>query len=233
MAEILKPPKARGWFITGTDTGVGKTSFACGLLAALAAAGATAVGMKPVASGCRATANGLRSEDAERLQSASGITTDYIDINPYALAEPIAPHIAAADAGIDIRLDALRAHYARLAARARFVVVEGVGGWCVPLARRLTTVDVAHALGLPAILVVGLRLGCLNHALLTVDAIRAAGVPFAGWVANQIDPGMQRVPENVAALIGRFGMPPLASFPYGVSTTALLVSASVVHGLMR
>ena len=203
-----------GWFITGTDTGVGKTRVAHGLLEALARAGQRAVGMKPVASGCRATAAGLRSEDAESLLAASGVATDYADINPYAFAPPCAPHLAARASGVAIRLEKILGHFQRLQEKAPWLVVEGIGGWRVPLGEHLTMADVARALRLPVILVVGLRLGCLNHALLTLSAIRHDGIPLAGWVANQIDPAMTRVAENIAALEERVSAPLLASFPY-------------------
>ena len=203
-----------GWFITGTDTGVGKTRIARMLLEALARADQRAVGMKPVASGCRETAAGLRSEDAEQLLAASGVPVDYADVNPYAFAPACAPHLAAREGGVEIRLEKILACFRRLERNAPRVVVEGVGGWMVPLGARLTMADVARALGLPAILVVGMRLGCLNHALLTAAAIRHAGVPLAGWIANRIDPAMTRAHENIAALAERIEAPMLAALPY-------------------
>ncbi|MDO8705825.1 MAG: dethiobiotin synthase [Sulfuricaulis sp.] len=204
-----------GWFITGTDTGVGKTRVACRLLAALARAGQTAVGMKPVASGCQASASGLRSDDAELLLAASGVTPDYADVNPYRFAPAIAPPLAALEAGVEINLEKILASFRRLQKISPWVVVEGVGGWTVPLDERLTMVDVARTLRLPVILVVGLRLGCLNHALLTAAAIRRADVPLAGWVANQIDPVMTHVSENIATLEKRIPAPLLARFRFG------------------
>lgn len=204
-----------GWFITGTDTGVGKTRVACRLLAALARAGQTAVGMKPVASGCLASASGLRSDDAELLLTASGVTPDYADVNPYRFAPAIAPPLAALEAGVEINLEKILGSFRRLQQISPWVVVEGVGGWTVPLGECLTMADVAQALRLPVILVVGLRLGCLNHALLTVEAIRRADVPLAGWVANQIDPVMTHVSENIATLEKRIAAPLLARFRFG------------------
>jgi dethiobiotin synthetase len=203
-----------GWFVTGTDTGVGKTRVAGLLLKAMARAGLRAVGMKPVASGCRATDAGLRSEDAEALLAASGVAADYADVNPYALAPACAPHLAARESGVEIRLDTILDHFHRLQQQVPWVVAEGVGGWMVPLGARLTLADVARALQLPVILVVGLRLGCLNHALLTVAAIQRQAVPLAGWVANQIDPVMARVQENVDTLKNRIEAPLLAAFPH-------------------
>jgi len=203
-----------GWFITGTDTGVGKTRIACLLLEALAREGRRAIGMKPVASGCRETAVGLRSEDAESLLAASGGSVDYAEINPYAFVPAIAPHLAARETGIEIRLEKILDNFQHLQQKAPWLVVEGVGGWEVPLGEHLTMAEVARAMRLPVILVVGLRLGCLNHALLTASAIRREGVPLAGWIANQIDPAMTHVNENIAALNERIPAPLLARFPY-------------------
>ena len=177
----------RAWFVTGTDTGVGKTLVSAALLMALARTGRHVVGMKPVASGCNATPPGLRSADAEALRVAGNVAADYEDINPYALAAPTAPHLAAEAAGVQIDIAAIRAHYARLAARADDVVVEGIGGWLVPINRTQTMADVVRVLNLPVILVVGMRLGCLNHALLTQRSIAASGCRLMAWVANEVD----------------------------------------------
>jgi dethiobiotin synthetase len=203
-----------GWFITGTDTGVGKTLVSRLLLEALKRAGHSAVGMKPVASGCHDTAAGLRSDDALELMQVSGAAADYADVNPYALGPACAPHIAAREAGVEIQLEKILESFRRLRQKSPWVVVEGVGGWRVPLGGRLTMAEVAHALGLPVILVVGLRLGCLNHALLTAEAIRRADLPLAGWVANRIDPAMTHVPENIATLAQKIGAPLLAQIAY-------------------
>jgi dethiobiotin synthetase len=203
-----------GWFITGTDTGAGQTRIACLLLEALAREGRRAVGMKPVASGCRETAAGLRSEDAESLLAASGGSADYAEINPYAFVPAMAPHLAARETGIEIRLEKILDNFQHLRQKAPWLVVEGVGGWEVPLGEHLTMAEVARAMRLPVILVVGLRLGCLNHALLTASAIRREGVPLAGWIANQIDPAMMHVDENIATLNERIAAPLLARFPY-------------------
>jgi dethiobiotin synthetase len=202
-----------GWFVTGTDTGVGKTLVARLLLEALKRAGHSAAGMKPVASGCHVTAAGLRSDDALELMQASNAAADYADVNPYALASACAPHIAAREMGVAIRLERILESFRRLQQKSPWLVVEGVGGWMVPLGGRLTLVEVARALGLPVILVVGLRLGCLNHALLTAEAIRRADIPLAGWVANHIDPAMTHVPENIATLAQKIEAPLLAQIP--------------------
>ncbi len=204
----------RGWFITGTDTGVGKTLVAEVFLTALVRAGLKAAGMKPVASGCRATPEGLRNEDAERLMAASAVPFAYEDINPYAFAPPVAPHLAAAAAGVEIRLENILERFERLRSQADYLVVEGAGGWYVPLGSSLTMADLARALDLPVILVVGMRLGCLNHAMLTAQAIRHSGCTLGGWVANRIDPQMLLARENVEALCGRLEAPLIAEFPY-------------------
>jgi dethiobiotin synthetase len=205
---------ARGYFITGTDTGVGKTLVACALLHAFAHAGHRAVGMKPVAAGAVRHAAGLINEDVEQLRAAGNVTAASALINPYCFEPAIAPHIAAAQAGITIDLERVVRAYALLAAGADRVVVEGAGGFCVPLNSRETTADVAGLLGLPVVLVVGVRLGCLNHALLTAQAIRARGLKLAGWVSNQIDGAMPAARENVAALNERLAASLLATLPF-------------------
>ena len=202
-----------GLFITGTDTGVGKTEITAGLLAAFRSAGVSAVGMKPVASGCEPGADGLQSEDALKLIAAGGVDVPYSDVNPYALAEPIAPHIAAGLAGVDIRLGRIRDAYEALSQRAERVLVEGVGGWRVPLGPSLSLSDLPNALGLPVVLVVGLRLGCLSHSLLTAESIRARGVRLVGWVANEIDPDMLARDENIATLAALMDAPTLGVVP--------------------
>ncbi|MEX2163341.1 MAG: dethiobiotin synthase [Sulfuricaulis sp.] len=203
-----------GWFITGTDTGVGKTRIACMILAALAQRGMRAVGMKPVASGCTATHTGLGSGDAELLLASSSVSADYGDINPYAFAPPCAPAIAAREANVEIRLDKILLHFRRLQQAAQWVIVEGIGGWTVPLGDRLSMPDVAREIGLPVILVVGMRLGCINHAMLTASAVRHAGIRLSGWIANQIDPAMTRVDESIIDLARSLELPLIARFPY-------------------
>ena len=204
-----------GVYVTGTDTGAGKTVASVALLHALRARGLRASGMKPVASGCAATPDGLRNEDALALQAASDPVPDYADLNPFALPEPLAPELAARDAGVDIALPAILQAHARIAARADVVVVEGVGGWMAPLAAGLMQADLVRALDLPVVLVVGLRLGCLNHAALAARAIAADGVPLAGWIACEVDPAMARRDDNVALLAGRIPAPCLGRLPWG------------------
>ncbi len=201
----------RGLFVAGTDTGVGKTLVATALLRALAAAGTRAIGMKPVAAGLAPGA--AVNADVVALIAASGAEAPPADVNPYAFAPAIAPHVAAQQAGVEIELEAIVAAYGRLAARAD-VVVEGAGGVLVPLGPRLDMLDVAARLRLPVLLVVGIRLGCLNHALLSALAIAARGVALAGWIANRIDPAMEAQDASVAALVRRLPAPLVADLPF-------------------
>ncbi|HJT50394.1 MAG TPA: dethiobiotin synthase [Nitrosospira sp.] len=201
---------SKGYFITGTDTGVGKTLVSCVLLHAFASQGKTVVGMKPIAAGCE---NG-KWRDVELLAAASNVTASSEYRNPYALVPPIAPNIAANRAGINIDINVIRQAYLELQKTANVVIVEGAGGFHVPLNDREDSVDLAKALGLPVILVVGMRLGCLNHALLTANAIQAAGLTLAGWVANRIDPEMPVFDENVHALEQRLPCPLLCVLPF-------------------
>lgn len=196
--------KARGLFVTGTDTGVGKTRVAVALIRALQAQGLRVAAMKPVAAG---SAPGEINEDVAALVAAADVAADLDDVNPYSFADPIAPHIAAQESGVRIELDVIAAAFARLAAAADVVVVEGAGGWRVPLNDREDMADLAQRLGLPVVLVVGLRLGCLSHALLTAESIAARRVPWAGWVGNHIDPAMARQAANVATLRARLPGP--------------------------
>ena len=201
-------------YVTGTDTGIGKTVASCALLHALRLRGLRAVGMKPLASGCEHTPAGWRNEDALALQAASDPRPEYADLNPYALPLPLAPELAAREAGVAIELATIRAAYARLQAQADAVVVEGVGGWAAPLSASLDQADLVHALDLPVVLVVGLRLGCLNHAYLTARAIAADGCRLAGWIGNGIDPDMARRDDNLALLAARIAAPCWGVLPH-------------------
>lgn len=187
-------------YVSGTDTGIGKTLASCALLHALRVHGLRAAGMKPVASGCEFIDGEWKNADALALQAAGVPGIAYADINPYALEHPLAPELAARDAGIEIALPPILDAHARLAAQADAVIVEGVGGWAAPLSASLMQVDLVRALRLPVLLVIGLRLGCLNHALLSARAIAADGVHLAGWIASHVDPAMERVEDNVAML---------------------------------
>jgi dethiobiotin synthetase len=205
---------SRGFFVTGTDTGVGKTEVSLGLMRALQARGQSVTAMKPVASGCEATASGLINDDAQRLQSCSSVGVTYAQVNPYAFQPPIAPHLAAEACGATIEIQAIADSFGRLSGAADQVIVEGVGGWLVPIDGRQTMADVAVALELPVILVVGIRLGCINHSLLTATAVRACGLHLAGWIANRIDPDC-RVPDKIVATLGGWlAAPLLADVPY-------------------
>lgn len=205
-----------GLFVAGTDTGIGKTHVACALLHALCDAGLRASGMKPVASGCERTPLGLRNDDALALIAAGEPQpVDYRLCNPYAFEPAIAPHLAATDAGERIELARIEAAYSQLAARADFVVVEGVGGWMVPLSDALDASAIPRALGLPVILVVGFRLGCINHARLSARAILDDGCELLGWIGNHADPAMERVEDNIETLRRMLSVPCLGLLPHG------------------
>lgn len=203
-----------GCFVTGTDTGVGKTLVSTGLLHALAPHHCRVVGMKPVAAGVVPWGEDWASEDAIALRSASTLAVAPELDNPVLLLDPLSPHIAAERAGVQIDIAAIVRSYQALAAQADAVVVEGAGGFHVPLTDTQTGADLAQALALPVVLVVGLRLGCLSHALLTAEAIRARGLVLVGWVANRVDPEMEAADENIAYLRARLGVPLLAEVPY-------------------
>ncbi len=215
----------RGFFVTGTDTGVGKTLIACALLHALARAGRRVIGMKPVAAGAVRGAQGLINDDVALLQAAGNVDAPLALVNPYCFEPAIAPHLAAEQAGTVIELEFILDAYRNLSSIADIVVVEGVGGFCVPLNRGEDSADLAQRLGLPVILVVGLRLGCLNHALLTVQAIRAKGLRLAGWIANRIDPAMAAADENVAALAQRVAAPLLGEVEFAVAPDPQRIAA--------
>ena len=215
---------ARGVYITGTDTGIGKTFVSCALLHALRAEGLRAVGMKPVASGCERTDEGWRNDDALRLLAASDPQPDYALVNPYALPAPTAPELAACDVGVEVSLPPLRVAFDALTAVADVVVVEGVGGWAAPLSPRLDQSDLVHALELPVVLVVGLRLGCINHARLSVRAIRADGGQLLGWIGSAIDPQFERSEETVAILDRCIPAARLGLLPHGADAVGCAVA---------
>lgn len=192
--------KLRSCFVTGTDTGVGKTMVAAALLHRLAQRGLRAAGMKPVAAGAEQRDGAWVNEDAERLAAAASVEVPRELLCPYPLPEAVAPHIAAESAGVRLELGRILRAYAALEQRADAVVVEGVGGWRVPLGEDFDSADLAAALRLPVVLVVGLRLGCLNHAALTAESVAARGLVLAGWVANTLDPRMPRIERNVQTL---------------------------------
>jgi dethiobiotin synthetase len=216
-----------GLFVTGTDTGVGKTLASAALVHRLRAAGLRTMGMKPVASGCERTEAGWRNDDALRLQAASDPQPEYALVNPYPLPLPTAPQLAAAAAGVRVELDRLIEAYRMLAAQADAVVVEGVGGWAAPLDRGLEQADLARALGLPIVLVVGVRLGCLSHARLTARAIAADGLSLVGWIASKIDPAFGDAEAYLGLLADALPAPCLGVLPYQASPSA----AAMADGL--
>jgi len=206
-----------GLFIAGTDTGVGKTLVAAALLHAYADLGYRVVGMKPVAAGAELSEGVWVNQDVAMLRAAGNVQVAPELLNPYLFREPIAPHIAAEHKGVRIEIPRIRAAFEALAAEADVVVVEGVGGLLVPLSAQQDAADLAVALDLPLILVVGMRLGCINHALLTAEAMAARGLKLAGWVANRLDPAMAAYDENLTALSKRLPAPLLAELPHMAS----------------
>ena len=217
----------QGYFITGTDTGVGKTAVTLGLMQLLQARGNTVVAMKPVAAGCELTSGGLRNDDALRLQQQASIELDYAQINPCAFAPAIAPHIAAEQAGAHLDIEYIVNKYKELECLSDCVLVEGAGGWQVPLNEDETLADLALQLGLDVIMVVGIRLGCLNHALLTAASIAAAGCTLAGWVANQLPPSPECAQENINYLKSRISVPLLGTLPIMPVISAGAVAANL------
>ncbi len=207
-------------FVTGTDTGVGKTRIACALLRRIRAEGCTAAGFKPVASGALRTAQGLRNDDALALQAASSPGLGYDEVNPYCFEPAIAPHLAAQEAGVEIDLAALNAAHARLAQRHDWVVVEGAGGWRVPLRAQAGFDDWVGRRGWPVLLVVAMRLGCINHALLSAESIRRR-TRLLGWVANVLPPAQERLAENLETLTALLPEPLLATAAEGAGADAI------------
>ena len=214
-----------GVFVTGTDTGVGKSLASAALLHALARHHPRVVGMKPVAAGAEPHGGQLANEDAIALRAASTVAVPVELDNPVLLPDPLSPHIAAARAGTTISIPAIVHSYRHLAPLADAVVVEGAGGFHVPLSDTETGADLAQALGMPVVLVVGLRLGCLNHAALTAEAVRARGLALAGWVANRVDPQMLAPEENIAWLRQHLGAPLLATLPHQPQPDARALAA--------
>lgn len=206
---------ANAYFIAGTDTDVGKTMIAAGLLLAARAKGLRTAALKPVAAGCERTQDGLRNADALLLQRCMSIELPYEQVNPIALEAPVAPHIAAAQQGVRISVDRL-AGLCRgvLMQRADLTLVEGAGGWRVPLNNRELLSHLAIELRLPVVLVVGMRLGCINHALLTCEAIARDGLRLAGWVANRSQSSMSCYAENIEALRAMLPAPCLGEVPH-------------------
>jgi dethiobiotin synthetase len=224
----------RGIFVTGTDTGVGKTVVAAGIVRLLAQHGHRVVGLKPVASGAAPGADGLRNQDALELAAAGSVPLPYETTNPLCFEPAIAPHLAARDAGIAMSIDALEQWYARATASAEIAIVEGAGGWRVPLHPAGFLSELPERLRLGVILVIGLRLGCLNHARLTLEAIAASGrCPFVGWVGNRIDSSFARIDDNLDSLEMLLGAPPLAVLPTLEATGATSAAGWLDRPLLR
>jgi dethiobiotin synthetase len=198
-----------GLFVAGTDTGVGKSRVSAAILTLLARQGLQVAGMKPVAAGCTLIDGHRINEDAEALAAASTVSLDPALACPYRLLEAASPHVAAARESVMIDPGRIRTAATRITPQVDLLVVEGSGGWAAPISDRLTMADIAVALGMPVVLVVGLRLGCLNHAQLSAQAIRASGLPLAGWIANTIDPAMTHHDANVQWLDQALGAPRL------------------------
>jgi dethiobiotin synthetase len=218
-------------FVTGTDTGVGKTRIAAALCVAYAARDKRVAAMKPVASGCMQTGAGLRNGDAEALLAAMTVRAAYGDVNPYAFEPAIAPHIAAMEAGCPIDFGVLDGCYERLCLQSDVIIIEGAGGWLAPLDATSTFADLAVRWQLDVVLVVGLRLGCLNHALLTAEAIEARGLKLAGWVGNSVDPDFERREANTDTLRSRLAANCLGIFPHSPESNAHEVASGFLSTL--
>jgi dethiobiotin synthetase len=224
-----------GLFITGTDTDVGKTVVATGLLQLAADCGLSTAAIKPVAAGCVWSNGSLVNDDALHLQAAATLVQSYEAVNPVALEPAIAPHIAAAQAGLRLSVGPLLTHCETVieTAGADVVVVEGAGGWLVPLNDEETLGDLAKSLGLPVVIVVGLKLGCINHALLTERMVESYGLSVAGWVANTINPDMDVYDENVESLKQRLRAPCLGVVPYLSDVSPLIIARHLDEGVFR
>lgn len=217
---------SHAYFITGTDTEIGKTTIAAGLLHSARLAGLSTAAAKPVASGCERSAEGLRNSDALALLGESSLPLTYEQVNPFAFEPAIAPHLAARETGVKLSVAALAGPVRSvLELGADFSVVEGAGGWRVPLAGEESLSDLAIALGLPVILVVGVRLGCINHAVLSAEAIQRDGLQLAGWVANIVNPQTSRLEENLATLAERLPAPCIGRVPHLSPATPVAVAA--------
>lgn len=204
----------QAYFITGTDTDVGKTVITQGLIKQAVESGKRACGFKPVSAGCEKSLFGLRNQDAQKMMAVANVELEYQQVNPIAFEQPIAPHIAAQEQGVTIDLDHIHKVFDEIKkSEAEVVFVEGAGGWRLPLNHSQFLSDFTKQQQLPVILVVGLRLGCLNHALLTAEAIKSDGLALFGWVANTLDPDMPRLEQNVQQLAELIAAPCLGFVP--------------------
>lgn len=220
MNIIMKT--AHGIFVTGTDTEVGKTYVSCALLEMLKRQGVVTTAMKPVASGAEKINGQYVNDDALRLQQAATVNAAYAQINPYVFIDAIAPHIAASREGVEIDFEIIQQSYQSLTELSDFILVEGVGGWLVPLNAKQTIADLAIQLDLPVLLVVGMRLGCINHALLTASAIEQSGASVRGWIANKLEGDYSGVNENIKSIRQRIAAPLLATLEYDTEASASL-----------
>jgi len=214
----------KGYFITGTDTDVGKTWIALGLLTLFKNKGLSTTVMKPISAGCQQTSAGLRNNDAVELIKHATVKPVYETVNPYAFEAAIAPHIAAQNNGIEMNIPTIKKYFDQLSKTADITIVEGAGGWKVPINKTETMADVAKALGLPVILVVGMKLGCLNHAILTVENMLDRKIEIAGWVANTLSPHFEEQQANIETLKTWLGIPLLGNIPYLKSIDERLVA---------
>lgn len=229
---------SKSFFILGTDTGVGKTIVAAALLTGLKAQGLSTVGLKPIASGAELTSAGLRNDDALCLQKAASICLPYQQVNPFCFADPIAPHIAAAREKRFLSVSAItQSCQLALGYQADYAVIEGAGGVCVPLNKKEIFADLVQMMGFPIILVAGMRLGCLNQALLTWKYLQQRQLPVIGWIANQVDPMMECIEENINFLKSSFSMPYLGFFPYqqaiNLSVFSSLIDYKALLGVLE
>ena len=205
---------ANGIFITGTDTGIGKTIASCAIMHELAKQGFSVAGMKPIASGATSHQGQLKNDDALALMRHSTAAQEYKYVNPYCFEPAIAPHIAAELAGIEINMNSIQQSYAKLCEKVDWVVVEGVGGWLVPINMEQEVSDIADQLNLPVILVVGLRLGCINHALLTLESIRSKNIKIIGWIANHVVPKLHSSDQIIKTLQNKMNTTYLGYLPH-------------------
>lgn len=205
----------KGFFITGTDTEIGKTFVTCLLMQRLVSEGYKVAGLKPIASGCEQTDTGLQNSDALAISSSANVDLLDSTVNRYRFRLAIAPHIAAEQDGTRLSLDSVYQDLLTASELADFVFVEGVGGWNVPLGDNVSVADLASRLALPVIVVVGIRLGCINHALLTINSVRQTGIPIAGWIANRCEPQADAIDDNIKSIQQRVPEPMLADIAYG------------------
>lgn len=206
----------QAFFVTGTDTDVGKTYVACKLISDYVAQGYKVVGMKPVAAGGGWVDGKWLNDDVLKLEAASNVKAPRELVNPYSFKEAIAPHIAAENAGVEIKIEVIQQAFKRLVDIADIVIVEGAGGFLVPINNKESMADLAVVLNIPVILVVGMKLGCINHSLLTVEAIQARNLNLHGWVANNIEPDMVFCDENIATIAQKIHMSAMANYAYGL-----------------